>query len=280
MLLFFRVVYFQTVCDKCDGGNGACRPLGHWTAGGGLTSREQLQQQPAGRHPETECCHAECAGGCTGPLASQCDVCRNVIHEGECRSSCPPDFYLVRRPSQLVTIASARPNETATLCGRSSLPTWQQAALALLLPLVASTRVTPLLQSHRQNPVYVIFVNRSLMGSRRPLGNTRRHFDSIRNVFLDEIERDSSFSWVLFYKAFAARGECKSNGFAKFAVLSVPGEKVHSAASLAGTILIDPAARAAAETPCACHLGLPLATVVTQARARLSRRTCDRAEFL
>jgi len=37
-----------------------------------------------------ECCHPFCLGGCTGPTANDCIVCRNVvINEKECKDRCP-----------------------------------------------------------------------------------------------------------------------------------------------------------------------------------------------
>lgn len=37
-----------------------------------------------------DCCNTFCAGGCTGPLASQCLACRNFYDEGTCSQECPP----------------------------------------------------------------------------------------------------------------------------------------------------------------------------------------------
>ncbi|CAH2104036.1 unnamed protein product [Euphydryas editha] len=36
-----------------------------------------------------DCCNTFCAGGCTGPLASQCLACRNFYDEGTCSQECP-----------------------------------------------------------------------------------------------------------------------------------------------------------------------------------------------
>ncbi|XP_071643096.1 insulin-like receptor-like [Temnothorax longispinosus] len=36
-----------------------------------------------------ECCHPFCLGGCTGPTASDCIVCRNVVVNEECKDRCP-----------------------------------------------------------------------------------------------------------------------------------------------------------------------------------------------
>jgi len=41
------------------------------------------------------CCHRECLGGCSGPSSRDCFVCRHVVHEGRCLSSCPPGLYKV-----------------------------------------------------------------------------------------------------------------------------------------------------------------------------------------
>ncbi|XP_052746802.1 epidermal growth factor receptor isoform X2 [Bicyclus anynana] len=36
-----------------------------------------------------DCCNTFCAGGCTGPLPSQCLACRNFYDEGTCSQECP-----------------------------------------------------------------------------------------------------------------------------------------------------------------------------------------------
>ncbi|XP_061746081.1 receptor tyrosine-protein kinase erbB-3a [Nerophis ophidion] len=41
-----------------------------------------------GRSP-SECCHNECAGGCTGPLDTDCFACRNFNNSGSCVPQCP-----------------------------------------------------------------------------------------------------------------------------------------------------------------------------------------------
>lgn len=41
-----------------------------------------------GRNP-SECCHIECAGGCTGPLDTDCFACRNFNNSGSCMPLCP-----------------------------------------------------------------------------------------------------------------------------------------------------------------------------------------------
>lgn len=41
-----------------------------------------------GRNPN-ECCHIECAGGCTGPLDTDCYACRKFNNSGSCVPLCP-----------------------------------------------------------------------------------------------------------------------------------------------------------------------------------------------
>uniref|UniRef100_A0A4W6EI95 receptor protein-tyrosine kinase n=1 Tax=Lates calcarifer TaxID=8187 RepID=A0A4W6EI95_LATCA len=41
-----------------------------------------------GQNP-SECCHIECAGGCTGPLDTDCFACRNFNNSGPCVPLCP-----------------------------------------------------------------------------------------------------------------------------------------------------------------------------------------------
>ncbi|XP_012056411.1 PREDICTED: insulin-like receptor [Atta cephalotes] len=57
----------QQICDwKCE--NRACNSTG-------------------------ECCHPFCLGGCTGPTANDCTVCKNVIINKECKDRCPKGKY-------------------------------------------------------------------------------------------------------------------------------------------------------------------------------------------
>uniref|UniRef100_A0A3Q3RI84 Receptor protein-tyrosine kinase n=1 Tax=Mastacembelus armatus TaxID=205130 RepID=A0A3Q3RI84_9TELE len=48
----------------------------------------QCNSRCFGRSP-SECCHIECAGGCTGPLDTHCFACRNFNNTGSCVSQCP-----------------------------------------------------------------------------------------------------------------------------------------------------------------------------------------------
>ncbi|KAM4587898.1 receptor tyrosine-protein kinase erbB-3a [Odontesthes bonariensis] len=41
-----------------------------------------------GRNP-SECCHSECAGGCRGPLDTDCFACKNFNNSGSCVPQCP-----------------------------------------------------------------------------------------------------------------------------------------------------------------------------------------------
>ncbi|XP_014476872.1 PREDICTED: insulin-like peptide receptor isoform X2 [Dinoponera quadriceps] len=56
----------QQICDKC--GDGACDNTG-------------------------ACCHPSCLGGCNGPTARDCKVCKNVVANDECMDRCPSDTY-------------------------------------------------------------------------------------------------------------------------------------------------------------------------------------------
>jgi len=38
-----------------------------------------------------QCCHGECAAGCTGTSKSQCWACKNFNDDGSCESFCPPE---------------------------------------------------------------------------------------------------------------------------------------------------------------------------------------------
>uniref|UniRef100_A0A672TBG8 receptor protein-tyrosine kinase n=1 Tax=Sinocyclocheilus grahami TaxID=75366 RepID=A0A672TBG8_SINGR len=48
----------------------------------------QCNSRCFGRSP-SECCHIECAGGCTGPLDTNCFACRNFNNSGSCVPQCP-----------------------------------------------------------------------------------------------------------------------------------------------------------------------------------------------
>jgi proprotein convertase subtilisin/kexin type 5 len=41
-------------------------------------------------------CSSQCSGGCTGPLASQCNACAAVSLNGACVASCPPLYFADR----------------------------------------------------------------------------------------------------------------------------------------------------------------------------------------
>uniref|UniRef100_A0A7N8XM66 Receptor protein-tyrosine kinase n=1 Tax=Mastacembelus armatus TaxID=205130 RepID=A0A7N8XM66_9TELE len=76
-------------CDK------ACGDLSCWGPGNDtcqiLTKTvcaPQCNSRCFGRSP-SECCHIECAGGCTGPLDTHCFACRNFNNTGSCVSQCP-----------------------------------------------------------------------------------------------------------------------------------------------------------------------------------------------
>ncbi|KAM4705113.1 epidermal growth factor receptor [Rhinophrynus dorsalis] len=38
----------------------------------------------------SECCHSQCASGCTGPKEKDCLACINVLDDGVCLETCPP----------------------------------------------------------------------------------------------------------------------------------------------------------------------------------------------
>uniref|UniRef100_I3KS89 Receptor protein-tyrosine kinase n=1 Tax=Oreochromis niloticus TaxID=8128 RepID=I3KS89_ORENI len=50
--------------------------------------RPQCSGRCFGRNP-SECCHVECAGGCTGPKDTDCFACRNFNNSGSCVPQCP-----------------------------------------------------------------------------------------------------------------------------------------------------------------------------------------------
>ncbi|XP_054473898.1 receptor tyrosine-protein kinase erbB-3a [Anoplopoma fimbria] len=75
--------------------NEACGDLPCWDPGNDtcqiLTKTvcaPQCNGRCFGRNP-SECCHIECAGGCTGPLDTNCFACRNFNNSGACMPLCP-----------------------------------------------------------------------------------------------------------------------------------------------------------------------------------------------
>ncbi|XP_068450203.1 receptor tyrosine-protein kinase erbB-3a isoform X2 [Clinocottus analis] len=75
--------------------NEACEDLPCWGPGNDtcqiLTKTvcaPQCNGRCFGRNP-SECCHIECAGGCTGPLDTNCFACRNFNNSGACVPLCP-----------------------------------------------------------------------------------------------------------------------------------------------------------------------------------------------
>ncbi|XP_033024819.1 receptor tyrosine-protein kinase erbB-2 [Lacerta agilis] len=91
----------RRICPDCQ---RIC-PNGHcWGEGKGscqtLTSTVCASScaRCKGRHP-TDCCHEQCAAGCTGPKHSDCLACLHFNHSGICELHCPllfnynPDTY-------------------------------------------------------------------------------------------------------------------------------------------------------------------------------------------
>jgi len=85
--------------------NGSLSNVGHcWGEGPDMcqeftkvTCAEQCANHCYGDTPQ-ECCHPQCAGGCTGPLDTQCLVCRNFADKNDktgktqCVPHCPPEW--------------------------------------------------------------------------------------------------------------------------------------------------------------------------------------------
>nr|XP_040060574.1 receptor tyrosine-protein kinase erbB-3a isoform X1 [Gasterosteus aculeatus aculeatus] len=75
--------------------NEACGDLPCWDSGNDtcqiLTKTvcaPQCNRRCFGKNP-SECCHNECAGGCTGRLDTDCFACRNFNNSGACVPLCP-----------------------------------------------------------------------------------------------------------------------------------------------------------------------------------------------
>ncbi|XP_073324589.1 receptor tyrosine-protein kinase erbB-3a [Pagrus major] len=75
--------------------NEACGAIPCWGPGNDLCQiltktvcAPQCNSRCFGQSP-SECCHIECAGGCTGPLDTNCFACRNFNNSGSCVPLCP-----------------------------------------------------------------------------------------------------------------------------------------------------------------------------------------------
>ncbi|XP_075442878.1 epidermal growth factor receptor [Ascaphus truei] len=83
----------STNCPKCDmtACNGSC-----WGAGPEncqTLTKVICAQQCSGRCRglvPSECCHSQCASGCTGPRESDCLACRRFRDGVTCKDACPP----------------------------------------------------------------------------------------------------------------------------------------------------------------------------------------------
>lgn len=85
-------------------------------------SREQLT-----------CCHHECLGGCSGPTSHDCFVCRHVVYQGQCLSSCPPGLYKVKLNYSSLLLQHNKHSCSSEVCIAAcylvNALTWTQAQL-------------------------------------------------------------------------------------------------------------------------------------------------------
>uniref|UniRef100_A0A673D0P9 Receptor protein-tyrosine kinase n=1 Tax=Sphaeramia orbicularis TaxID=375764 RepID=A0A673D0P9_9TELE len=79
----------ENACDE------ACGDVPCWGPGKDKCQRltktvcaPQCNGRCFGENP-SECCHIECAGGCSGPLDTDCFACRNFNNSGPCVRQCP-----------------------------------------------------------------------------------------------------------------------------------------------------------------------------------------------
>uniref|UniRef100_A0A8C5MKE9 Receptor protein-tyrosine kinase n=1 Tax=Leptobrachium leishanense TaxID=445787 RepID=A0A8C5MKE9_9ANUR len=63
---------------------------------------QQCNRRCYGTMP-TECCHDECAGGCTGSTNSQCVACRHFNNDGQCVPHCPHPLIYSHLTNRLET---------------------------------------------------------------------------------------------------------------------------------------------------------------------------------
>ncbi|XP_013189331.1 epidermal growth factor receptor isoform X2 [Amyelois transitella] len=93
---YVYVYDFQTperVCPRChsscEGGCWGEGPENCQKFSKTICSPQCDQGRCFGKNPR-DCCNTFCAGGCTGPLPTQCLACRNFYDEGTCSQECPP----------------------------------------------------------------------------------------------------------------------------------------------------------------------------------------------
>ncbi|XP_038871911.1 receptor tyrosine-protein kinase erbB-3-like [Salvelinus namaycush] len=94
-------------CDEACGGlcwgprNDTCQNLTK------TVCAPQCNGRCFGRSP-SECCHMECAGGCTGPLDTDCFACRNFNNSGSCVPQCPQTLIYNKHTFKLEPNPSAK----------------------------------------------------------------------------------------------------------------------------------------------------------------------------
>uniref|UniRef100_A0A8C7DIX9 Receptor protein-tyrosine kinase n=1 Tax=Oncorhynchus kisutch TaxID=8019 RepID=A0A8C7DIX9_ONCKI len=94
-------------CDEACGGpcwgprNDTCQSLTK------TVCAPQCNGRCFGRSP-SECCHMECAGGCTGPLDTDCFACRNFNNSGSCVPQCPQTLIYNKHTFKLEPNPSAK----------------------------------------------------------------------------------------------------------------------------------------------------------------------------
>ncbi|XP_041836409.1 receptor tyrosine-protein kinase erbB-3a isoform X2 [Melanotaenia boesemani] len=83
-------------CDKACGdvpcwgpGNDTCQILTK------TVCAPQCNGRCFGKNP-SECCHSECAGGCTGSLDTDCFACKNFNNSGSCVPQCPQTMLTLK----------------------------------------------------------------------------------------------------------------------------------------------------------------------------------------
>ncbi|XP_062524304.1 epidermal growth factor receptor isoform X4 [Bombyx mori] len=92
---YVYVYNFATRERECPRCHPACK-MGCWGEGiencqkfsKTICSPQCAQGRCFGPNPR-DCCNTFCAGGCTGPLPTQCLACRNFYDEGTCSQECP-----------------------------------------------------------------------------------------------------------------------------------------------------------------------------------------------
>ncbi|RXN12354.1 receptor tyrosine- kinase erbB-2-like protein [Labeo rohita] len=90
-----KLLHLQDIPKNCPVCSSACQPGGCWGETNQdcqtLTSVHCSSGCLRCKGPKpNDCCHVQCAAGCTGPKDTDCLACRHFNDSGTCKDNCPP----------------------------------------------------------------------------------------------------------------------------------------------------------------------------------------------